>query len=1493
MLCRSLALIVLITIFSCSPLYGQQQEIRYNENLQTPSWVEFHHELPLLSNWEAVLLKLSGQSENTTWKINSQLRDELGQTHFRLIQYFRGIELESGTGILHTHNQKILAFNGEIIPENKLQGKAVMDVTLARSAALDHVNATNYYWQDESQNQLLRDLTGVPDTSWFPQGKLVYCPLELDYKNIHRLSYKFNVYATDPLIGKSIYVDAETGTIIATGDLILHTDVKGTAVTKYSGNRSIDTDSTAPGNYRLREKVRGKGIETLNMKKGTSYAASVDFTDSNNYWNNFNANLDEIATDAHWGAEKTYDFFDTILGRKSFDNNNAKILSYVHYSNNYANAFWNGSYMTYGDGNGTSWRPLTSIDVCGHEISHAVTTYSANLVYSYESGALNESFSDIFGNAIERWARPTKFNWKMGEDFTTSGGGIRDMANPNPYNHPKYYKGNRWYTGSADNGGVHTNSGVQNYWFYLITDGISGTNEKNDPFKIDSLGLKDASKIAYRNLTVYLTKNSQYADARLFSIKAAGDLFGQCSKHVIAVTNAWWACGVGAKYDSVFAKADFKGDTMACFYNDTIKFTNLSTNYKSCVWKFGDGKSSSLSNPSHVYNKYGIFTVKLKVSSCFKSSQDSIVRTNYVKVDSSFDICNAAIMPITGTDSIVKCKGFIYDDGGEGNYGPLKQINLKVLMQGSDSVRLRFLVLDYEKGYDSVVLFKNNTLQINKIGSFTGNVLPYGGAWITVNANSLWLRQYSDPLVEGKGFKIEFISFRKPLTLDLGSDTLICAGDSVLLNPIINGGYAPDFLYQWSTGSNAYFLNAKPKYSSMFYLTLRDACTGKFVKDSVYITVRPKLDVRLNKDTTICLGNGVQLKAIPSGGLTANHTLKWDNGLGNGSSHNIKPSITATYRVILSDGCTVEPDTAQITIYVTPPLKVQISTPGNIFCIGKKITLTAKGSGGDTARYKYTWNQGLGNGSVKTVILTDTTKFSVTLTDLCSVLPSKDSLNLFTYPPLQIIMPKDTIICRGSIVNINPSIRGGLGSGYSFQWSSGENTKNISKSPIQPGFYKLTLNDACSPKIQDSIFIDLLNALKLSKQKDTTLCDGQTLTLNLSGSGGRNSSYVLNWNLPGINGFNPTINSNTGSVFYQAILSDGCTKINDTLKFTLSKLPPLSAAIQIKPNTICAGDSVKIDLNFSGGKSSKYMWTLNGTPITFKTKKYAPTNSTSYDLELSDGCSIPYIASQNVTVSPAASAVLMVDKKLICANQPVTLSYNSPDATNLKWFFSSGDSMIGTGTSVLKVFPGAGIFTAKVKLTTSNGCTGWFMLKDSILAVNYPKAGFKPTPDVSDFENPLITFKDQSIGGSNYFWDYGDGFNGSTPGNHDHLYPSDTGTYVVVQIVSTAPGCYDTAIQMVKIKDIFRLHIPNVFTPDENSLNDHFLPVGRGIKSFNMRIYNRWGERIFESNDKSKGWDGKDSHGNDCSSGVYVMYLEVMDIEGLRHNSKQTILLMR
>jgi hypothetical protein len=170
------------------------------------------------------------------------------------------------------------------------------------------------------------------------------------------------------------------------------------------------------------------------------------------------------------------------------------------------------------------------------------------LVYAGESGALNESFSDIFGEMIENYVAGPN-DWLMGEDRTD--GAIRDMSDPNDFSDPDTYLGTFWKNtcgGCSDNGGVHSNSGVQNYWFYLVAVGGSGTNDNGDDFNVTGIGRTAASAIAFRNQTVKLTTNSDYAAARAGAIEAAEDLYGPCSNEVKQVTNAWYAVGVGAAY---------------------------------------------------------------------------------------------------------------------------------------------------------------------------------------------------------------------------------------------------------------------------------------------------------------------------------------------------------------------------------------------------------------------------------------------------------------------------------------------------------------------------------------------------------------------------------------------------------------------------------------------------------------------------------------------------------------------------------------------------------------------------------------------------------------------------------------------------------------------------------------------------------------------------------------------------------------------------------
>ncbi len=1485
---------VVLVFFS----YGQSKEkIVPHSVLQSPAICIFNQwERPVADAWQSVISKAGSYSEKSTWKIYSELNDELGQIHKRVQFYYNGVAVELSTAIVHQQDGWMLSFNGDLVPEDLLAGKLVLTEEEALKKALNFLPSEHYYWQNPEQNKALQYATGNNDTSFYPKATLKYCPKNFQLNGIHRLAYTFAIYSEEPLSGKRIYVDAENGEILASEDLICHVEVKGSAVTKYSGNRSIQTDSTAPGAYRLREAGRGKGIETYNLKTSTNYATGVDFTDADNVWNNVNGAKDEVATDAHWGAEMTYDYFMKEHNRNSFDANGAKILSYVHYSANYNNAFWDGVRMTYGDGNGTTFTPLTAIDVCGHEITHAVTTNTAGLVYSYESGALNESFSDVFGNSVEIWARPSQWNWRIGEDITPSKNGIRSMLNPNLFSHPKFYKGVSWYGGTADNGGVHTNSGVQNYWYYLIANGAKGTNEKGWTFQIDTLGIVKAGKIAYRNLSVYLTKNAQYADARTFSIMSASDLYGQCSKEVIAVTNAWWVCGVGAKYDSGFVKANFLGDTLACTTGKALKFINLSDNFISCRWDFGDGNTSTSNNPTNTYNNFGKYSVKLVARSCFKSKYDSITRVQYVKIDSTIDICNGVKLPMTGTDSAIRCWGFVYDDGGEGNYGALKQVNFKLKVPGADSIRFRFLVMDYENGFDSVVVFKNSISWANKIGRYTGTTLPFAGNWTAIKGDALWFRQYSDPLLEGKGFKMQFIGIRPALSLDLGNDTGICYGDSVNIKPVVKGGYAPNFLYAWGDGQVTGSIKVAPLSSRKYYLTVKDACTGKSVRDSIAITVRAPLKVKLGKDTIVCKGRSVKLDAIPSGGLSAVYSYNWNNGLPSLKTQTVTPLITTTYRVILNDGCTDKPDTAYRIIFVKPALQAKITAGATPVCIGKTVNLTAAGSGGDTAGYSYTWNNGLGTGSSKTITLTDTTKVILTLSDGCTIANSKDSVQLFTFPALRIQKHSDTNICRGTSVNLKTVLTGGKGSGYNYLWKGGQTTSNLAVTPVANGWYVVTGFDACSPSVKDSIQVTLHSPLSINRIKDTTLCSGQSLSLNMLVSGGRSSSLDIKWIPSSVSGLNPTLSPAPGVQKYIAIATDACTVKEDSCIFNLTMLQPLTAGLIISPSPVCEGDSVSISVSVSGGKTATRTWSLDGAPISWLNNKQKPLSTHNYVLSVTDGCSVPSSANFNLTVN-TRPAVTFSTGDYICVGDTASFTHFCSQPVKLTWIFGKGDSLDGTGSGkvIRRVYTKPGVYSFTARSTTPQGCSQLHQINQPtnlLYVLQAPVASFSPDANIVNIQSPLVLFTDKSKNCNNWNWNFGDGNLSTTAGSVSHSY-SDTGRFKVQLIVDTMGVCYDTTYAYIWVRNKYEVFLPTSFSPNDDGRNDRYVPYMTGVKSFELHIYDRWGNKVFETNNLAKMWDGRGKDGKYLQAEVFVVSLIARDNDGYRHEERGTITIVR
>lgn len=468
--------------------------------------------------------------------------DRAGYHHQKFQQFYKGLKVEYGIYTVHARNTVVESISGEYYRVPDLSVKPTLSERDAFQKALRVV--------EETQPHRKLDSLKGPSRSAFTgsqQGELLICPKLLQKKvgdeTEMALAYKFDIYVPRPLSRTLIYVDAHTGEIIHKTPLIKHAE--GTAATRYSGTRSIQTHEHSSG-FILKDVTRGAEIHTYNMLTKTDYTKAVEFSDTDNDWTSGehdNLAKDNAALDAHWGATMTYDYFLNKHLRNSFDGHGATIKNYVHFDKKYENAFWDGSAMSYGDGD-LNFDAFTSLDVVAHELGHAVCEHTANLIYYGESGALNEGLSDIWGAMVEHFAASEKNTWLIGEEIVKYGDALRSMSNPKSSNQPDTYLGNNWYDGLADYGGVHTNSGVLNYWYYLLAVGKSGTNDNGESYNVVGIGMDKAADIVYRTESAYLTGNSKYVNARKFSIQAATDLFGANSNEVIQTVRAWNAVGV-------------------------------------------------------------------------------------------------------------------------------------------------------------------------------------------------------------------------------------------------------------------------------------------------------------------------------------------------------------------------------------------------------------------------------------------------------------------------------------------------------------------------------------------------------------------------------------------------------------------------------------------------------------------------------------------------------------------------------------------------------------------------------------------------------------------------------------------------------------------------------------------------------------------------------------------------------------------------------------
>ncbi|MFD8722300.1 M4 family metallopeptidase [Streptomyces sp. NPDC059629] len=378
-----------------------------------------------------------------------------------------------------------------------------------------------------------------------------------------KLAWRTNAVGKDSLgnpVARTVLTDARTGAQIDAWDSI--ETATGDGKSLYSGTVPLQTTQSGSA-YNLTDPTRGNTFTGDAANKTDlcifgiciSRAPNTVFTDADNHWGTgATSDRSSAAVDAQYGTNETWDYYKNVHGRNGIAGDGKGSYNRVHYGNSYNNAFWDDSCfcMTYGDGDGTTFGPLVALDVAGHEMTHGVTSKTAALTYTGESGGLNEATSDILGTLVEWYANNPSDpgDYLIGEKIVRSGFGktaLRYMDQPSKDGNSADY-----WSSSVGNLDVHYSSGVANHFAYLLAEGsgaktINGVSYNSPTYNgstVTGIGRDKLGAIWYRALTVYMTSSTNYAGARTATLNAAKDLYGAGSTEYNAVAAAWSAVNV-------------------------------------------------------------------------------------------------------------------------------------------------------------------------------------------------------------------------------------------------------------------------------------------------------------------------------------------------------------------------------------------------------------------------------------------------------------------------------------------------------------------------------------------------------------------------------------------------------------------------------------------------------------------------------------------------------------------------------------------------------------------------------------------------------------------------------------------------------------------------------------------------------------------------------------------------------------------------------------
>jgi gliding motility-associated-like protein len=699
------------------------------------------------------------------------------------------------------------------------------------------------------------------------------------------------------------------------------------------------------------------------------------------------------------------------------------------------------------------------------------------------------------------------------------------------------------------------------------------------------------------------------------------------------------------------------------------------------------------------------------------------------------------------------------------------------------------------------------------------------------------------------------------------------------------GGSAP-LTYAWnpnaSTSSTATGLAA-----GTYTCTTSDS-KGCSVKTTVTITQPPILTLNAAGLNATCNGKcDGQLICIPAGGTPA-IAYSWNTGCTSASCNAV---CAGTYTCTITDshGCT-----ANDTALVKQPTPIVLTMfPVGTHC-GKADGRDSVFATGGTPVYTYSWAPGAGAttpgyhnilAGTYTATVTDHNGCVVTSTNTVSNLPGVTITNVASTP----------VTCfGGSDGTARDSASGGF-KPYTYLWTpapgAGQGTPSVTGLPI--GTYTCVVTDSAGCKNQATVTIDQPTKLTVQAGPPVTLCIGQCTDLTAAASGG-SPAYTYSWTTNGGPLASTHVCPTTTPTTYTVTATDshGCVSAPSTTTVILN--PPLEV-VAAGSKSICPGASAPLTANGSGGNGAPYtyLW-MPATGLSSTTAQNpiaTPAVTTTYTVIVADNCGTPTDSAMvTVTLYPNPVVSYTASDTMGCA--PICINFTGSSTPNCAigtWNFGDG-SLPGSSCGTIRhCYSQAGNYSVSYSVVDINGCKGSYLQNNFVNALPRPEAAFTASPQPATIIDPTISFTDQSTCATpiTWAWSFGDFTNASsTIQNPRFVYP-DTGCYNVQLIVTASNGCTDSIIHPVCIQPYFTFYAPNTFTPNGDGKNDVWMPYGIGIdiNNYDLIMFDRWGNLMWETHTWGEGWDGRANHGTGIAQiDTYVWKVNLKDVFGIKHS---------